>query len=68
MTKKVLISLLIIFILGLNLKVLSQEKTLVKTIGTFKVRGFHLDLRIQVMTPEALKAMPKISLILVLIH
>ena len=57
MTKKVLISLLII--LSLNLKVISQEKLLDETISTFKVRGFHLDLRIQVMTPEALKSFAK---------
>lgn len=59
MTNKVLISSLIIFALGLNLKVVSQEKTPVETISEFKVRGFHLDLRIQVMTPEALKSFAK---------
>ncbi|RAV31059.1 N-acetyl-beta-hexosaminidase [Sinomicrobium soli] len=44
---------MLILVSGLNAQP-SQRRT-----GDFDIRGFHLDLRIQVMTPEALKAFAK---------
>ena len=48
--------LLIIISLVTNISSLPAQEKLNNVPGDFKEKGFHLDLRIQVMTPKALKA------------
>ena len=56
-----LLPLICLFILsfGSIWHVSSQEKMMHEGTNKFQVKGFHLDLRIQVMTPKALKSFAK---------
>ena len=51
----VIITLLLLFIVFSNVKSSAQNNL----SGDFQVKGFHLDLRIQVMTPQALRDFAK---------
>ena len=61
--KKRITPLLLIFLFFLSFSFIfkgySQENIKQQATKDFKVKGFHLDLRIQVMTPKALKSFAK---------
>lgn len=59
MKKRVTLLLLYFIVLGSTTKILSQEMSLHQATKEFQVKGFHLDLRIQVMTPKALRNFAK---------
>ena len=60
-TQKVIFSLILLIsvTLGANSRTVSSGMSQLKNSGDFTVKGFHIDLRIQVMTMDALKNFAK---------
>ena len=59
MITKKLLGTILILVLFLEMPALMRAQDASKADNDFPVKGFHIDLRIQVMTPEALKDFAK---------